>query len=203
MNLKRARPRPLSYEDVRLLQLLLYEMCRPGQPNPLIRALSHSLYQSLAASLSNGSNSASSNNKSLEGKANDNSANVTHSTSMPCLNKNGVETCDPLQSKTQQHAQPVNVVQQRSVSLSLLQIIDSDQSNRNDCDSQKEERLQQKLVNMLGDGTLSFLKAKEDFKRQIHFNGTLYSDMHPFHITSPYGRTAFSRVCSRIGWQFS
>jgi hypothetical protein len=26
-------------------------MCRPGQPNPLIRALSHSLYESLAVSL--------------------------------------------------------------------------------------------------------------------------------------------------------
>ena len=39
---------------------------------------------------------------------------------------------------------------------------------------------------MLGDGTLSFLKAKEDFKRQIHFNGTLYADMHPLNITLPY-----------------
>lgn len=39
---------------------------------------------------------------------------------------------------------------------------------------------------MLGDGTLSFLKAKEDFKRQIHFNGSLYSDQHPLYITPPY-----------------
>ena len=38
-------------QELRLLQLLLYEMCRPGQPNPLIRALSHSLYESLAVSL--------------------------------------------------------------------------------------------------------------------------------------------------------
>ena len=49
-----------------------------------------------------------------------------------------------------------------------------------------EERLQQKLVSMLGDGTLSFLKAKEDFKRQIHFNGILYSDIHPLNVTPPY-----------------
>ena len=49
-----------------------------------------------------------------------------------------------------------------------------------------EERLQQKLVSMLGDGTLSFLKAKEDFKRQIHFNGILYSDIHPLNATPPY-----------------
>lgn len=73
----RSKPRPLSQEvgyinclnffffviffipvlwgyrlqELRLLQLLLYEMCRPGQPNPLIRALSHSLYESLAVSL--------------------------------------------------------------------------------------------------------------------------------------------------------
>lgn len=39
------------FQELRLLQLLLYEMCRPGQPNPLIRALSHSLYESLAVSL--------------------------------------------------------------------------------------------------------------------------------------------------------
>ena len=43
---------------------------------------------------------------------------------------------------------------------------------------------------MLGDGTLSFLKAKEDFKRQIHFNGTLYSDLHPINSTSPYFHVA-------------
>lgn len=43
---------------------------------------------------------------------------------------------------------------------------------------------------MLGDGTLSFLKAKEDFKRQIHFNGTLYSDIHPINPTSPYFHVA-------------
>ncbi len=43
---------------------------------------------------------------------------------------------------------------------------------------------------MLGDGTLSFLKAKEDFKRQIHFNGTLYSDIHPINSTSPYFHVA-------------
>ena len=49
-----------------------------------------------------------------------------------------------------------------------------------------EERLQQKLVSMLGDGTLSFLKAKEDFKRQVHFNGVLYSDIHPLNVTQPY-----------------
>lgn len=39
---------------------------------------------------------------------------------------------------------------------------------------------------MLGDGTLSFLKAKEDFKRQTHFSGTLYSDLHPINVTPPY-----------------
>lgn len=51
-----------------------------------------------------------------------------------------------------------------------------------------DELLQQKLVSMLGDGTLSFLKAKEDFKRQIRFRGKLYSDMHPLnnHPTQPY-----------------
>lgn len=43
---------------------------------------------------------------------------------------------------------------------------------------------------MLGDGTLSFLKAKEDFKRQIHFNGILYSDIHPINSTSPYFNVA-------------
>lgn len=50
--------------------------------------------------------------------------------------------------------------------------------------------LQQKLVSMLGDGTLSFLKAKEDFKRQIHFNGVLYSDIHPMNSTAPYFNVA-------------
>ena len=57
-------------------------------------------------------------------------------------------------------------------------------------DGDDEELLQQKLVSMLGDGTLSFLKAKEDFKRQIHFNGTLYSDMHPLNSTPPYFHVA-------------
>ena len=53
-----------------------------------------------------------------------------------------------------------------------------------------DELLQQKLVSMLGDGTLSFLKAKEDFKRQIRFRGTLYSDMHPLNSTTPYFHVA-------------
>ena len=57
-------------------------------------------------------------------------------------------------------------------------------------DGEGEELLQQKLVSMLGDGTLSFLKAKEDFKRQIHFNGVLYSDMHPLNSTPPYFHVA-------------
>ena len=97
---------------MRLLQLLLYEMCRPGQPNPLIRALSHSLYESIALSLwvlnnlllkrfylffcNNFTNSRSQMNsspspslKSIEAETKESvQPSVSHSTSMPCLHKN-------------------------------------------------------------------------------------------------------------------
>lgn len=64
------------------------------------------------------------------------------------------------------------------------------QEEKPEGEGEGEELLQQKLVSMMGDGTLSFLKAKEDFKRQIHFNGTLYSDIHPINPTSPYFHVA-------------
>ncbi|XP_032776599.2 LOW QUALITY PROTEIN: protein FAM135A [Daphnia magna] len=207
----RSKPRPLSQEELRLLQLLLYEMCRPGQPNPLIRALSHSLYESLAVSLSLTSNNPSGQNYKMP------EPNVSHSTSLPCLIKNhDDERLDlhPLhaqyqenqrqlqqqqllqqqqQQQQQQHATPPEQrasiqanIQQRSVSLSTLQ----PKEEKPEGEGEGEELLQQKLVSMLGDGTLSFLKAKEDFKRQIHFNGTLYSDIHPINPTSPYFHVA-------------
>jgi len=180
----RTKGRPLSHEELRLLQLLLYEMCRPGQPNPLIRALSHSLYESLAVSLSLANHSTSHSCKALDSKSNESGSNVTHSTSLPCLNKNiSEETVCSSESKSEQRSL-IHAIHQRSISLSTLHSKEEMAPNKQDIGG--EERLQQKLVSMLGDGTLSFLKAKEDFKRQVHFNGVLYSDIHPLNVTQPY-----------------
>ena len=141
--------------------------------------------------LINGSTSSQSRHK-------DANQSVSHSTSLPCLIKNGGD-------EPSRDAQPTNneqadrqVTPHRSMSLSTLQPFNvmflplksftyfKFTIKQDDKDADGEERLQQKLVSMLGDGTLSFLKAKEDFKRQIHFNGTLYSDMHPLNSTRPY-----------------
>jgi hypothetical protein len=45
-----------------------------------------------------------------------------------------------------------------------------------DCYSSKdgEEQLRQKLVQAIGDDTLSFIKSKEEFKRQMNFTGMIY-----------------------------
>ena len=121
------------------------------------------------------------------------------------------KSCPILEPKSEPHFQLHPSILQRSVSLSSLhpKVSDipidrshptsikmaanhpsslqcQDAKQVNGRDGEEEERLQQRLVSMLGDGTLSFLKAKEDFKRQIHFNGLLYSDQHPMHMTTPY-----------------
>jgi hypothetical protein len=45
-----------------------------------------------------------------------------------------------------------------------------------DCCNNKdgEEHLRQKLVQAVGDDTLSFIKSKEEFKRQMNFTGMIY-----------------------------
>ncbi|XP_068082498.1 protein FAM135A [Anabrus simplex] len=57
-----------------------------------------------------------------------------------------------------------------------------------DCYNNKdgEERLRQKLVSAIGDDTLSFIKSKEEFKRQMNFSGMIYSDFPTLASTLPY-----------------
>ena len=40
--------------------------------------------------------------------------------------------------------------------------------------SLSEEKMLQKLVSMIADDTLTFLKAKEEFKKSLTFGGILY-----------------------------
>ncbi|XP_047110452.1 uncharacterized protein LOC124787677 [Schistocerca piceifrons] len=49
-----------------------------------------------------------------------------------------------------------------------------------------EERLRQKLVSSIADEELSFIKFKEDFKRQMNFTGMIYSDFPTLASTLPY-----------------
>ncbi|XP_033606577.1 protein FAM135A isoform X2 [Cryptotermes secundus] len=57
-----------------------------------------------------------------------------------------------------------------------------------DCCNNKdgEEHLRQKLVQAVGDDTLSFIKSKEEFKRQMNFTGMIYSDFPTLASTLPY-----------------
>ena len=40
--------------------------------------------------------------------------------------------------------------------------------------SYTEEKMLQKLVSMIADDTLTFIKAKEEFKKSLNFPGILY-----------------------------
>ncbi len=46
--------------------------------------------------------------------------------------------------------------------------------------------LQQKLVALVGDDTLAFIRAKEEFKKSLTFSGVLYSDLARFPSSAPY-----------------
>ncbi|TRY61191.1 hypothetical protein TCAL_05688 [Tigriopus californicus] len=51
---------------------------------------------------------------------------------------------------------------------------------------QHHERILQRLVSMVGDQTLNFIKAKEEFKKLVTFPGILYSDLSRFPSFVPY-----------------
>nr|CAD7600961.1 unnamed protein product [Timema genevievae] len=57
-----------------------------------------------------------------------------------------------------------------------------------DCYTSKEgeEQLKHKLASTVGSNTLTFIKYKEEFKRQMNFTGMIYSDFPTLASTLPY-----------------